>query len=189
MICITCALCTSSHYWYQTVGIRQQKHKQVITEYVWLTMDSFGTGILLCTLCTLPLQFLVMLCASALWFNYFRCHRFLVFHFIPFCVCIFYVCWLISVCFINGGCCCLCHILLFFFFFYCELLGTLISFRINNADLEPDLLNVWGYLHSLLLLSEITSYSQYRCSNLFGSMSHFSKRKDIVKDYLKKCQC
>lgn len=60
---------------------------------------------------------------------------------------------------------------------------TLISFRINDADLEPDLLNVLGYLHSLLLLSE--SYSQYRCSNLFGTMSHFSKRENIIKDYLK----
>lgn len=45
VICITCAVCSLSHYWYQTVGIRQRKHKQVITEYVWLTMDSFGTGV------------------------------------------------------------------------------------------------------------------------------------------------
>lgn len=69
------------------------------------------------------------------------------------------------------------------FFFYCVLLRTLISFRINNADVEPDLLNVLGYLHSLLLLSE--SHSQYRCFNLFGTMSHFYRRENIIKDYLK----
>lgn len=65
MICITCAVCSSSHYWYHTVGIRQQKHKQVITEYVW-HYGLFWQRSCFILLCTLLLWLFVMLCACVI---------------------------------------------------------------------------------------------------------------------------
>lgn len=76
-----------SNCWNQAAKIQTCHNRVCLTHYGLIWHRSCFI-----VLCTLPLRFLIMLCASALWFNYFRCHRFLVFHFILF------LCMLVNIC-------------------------------------------------------------------------------------------